>query len=167
MFDMRQQLIKIGAVLALGLSSVGCGKLYNYTPAGVNHNSDRFGRDTGKIEKEINSSFDKVSERFNLIVQRYLGLKISKIIADMLARNDLELEDLEAFLDDSRVEGENRSLVLEEYRILMAEAELEEEAEGTIFEEPLKDELDREDGHEPADEDDDDDGADEERDEES
>lgn len=155
MLDMRQQLIKIGAVLALGLSSVGCGKLYNYTPAGVNHNSDRFGRSTGKIEKEINSSFDKVSERFNLIVQRYLGLKISKIIADLLARNDLEMEDLEAFLDESRVEGENRALVLEEYRILMAEAKLEEEVDGSIFEEPAKEELGREDANERVDEDDD------------
>lgn len=125
-------------IAALAMINVGCGEFYAYTPAGVSHHSDRFGHDTGKIEKEINNSFDKMSERFNLMIERYMGLKISNIVAGLLQRNDLDEEDLLAFFDESEIEQEERDILLEEYNLLM-DALLKYAEENDLPTEPLED----------------------------
>lgn len=120
MCSMRSKIQWVLMIATLAIVNVGCGKYYAYTPAGVSHNTDRFGHDTGKIEKEINESFDKMSERFNLMVERYMGLKIGNLVSDLLQRNDLDEEDLQAFFDESDINDEERDIVLKEYELLMA-----------------------------------------------
>lgn len=117
---MKKTVLHSALWLLCALMTVGCGEMYTYSPAGVSHNSDKFGKSTGKIDKEINKSLEKMNAKFNLVVQRYLGLKMSKLIADMLARSDLEQEDLDLFLDEGEVEGEERAEVVQEYKNLMA-----------------------------------------------
>lgn len=117
---MKMTVLHTALWLLCALMTVGCGEVYNYSPAGVSHNSDKFGKSTGKIDKEINKSLAKMNARFNLVIQRYLGLKMSKIIKDMLERSNLEQEDLDIFLDEGEVEGEERAEVVREYHNLMA-----------------------------------------------
>lgn len=126
MREIRMTVLRSAAWLALALLTIGCGGVYDYSPAGVSHNSDKFGKSTGQIDKEINKSLQKMTDRFNLVIKRYLGLKISKVIADMLERNNLEQEDLDLFLDEGEVEGEERAEVYREYHLLMAASEAQQ-----------------------------------------
>lgn len=126
MRQMRQMILRTAAWLMVALMTISCGEVYDYSPAGVSHNSDKFGKSTGKIDKEINKSLKSMTDRFNLIVQRYLGFKISKAIKEMLDRSNLEQEDLDLILDESEVKGEERALIVKEYHLLMAASRAEE-----------------------------------------
>lgn len=146
MREIRMTVLRSAAWLALALLTIGCGGVYDYSPAGVSHNSDKFGKSTGQIDKEINKSLQKMTDRFNLVIKRYLGLKISKVIADMLERNNLEQEDLDLFLDEGEVEGEERAEVYREYHLLMAASEAQQaedqaQDQADQADDPTKEEL--------------------------